>query len=119
RRGVEADLAGLVIDLLALAVDRAFLEIDDAALAERLDHRPVLRVQRDQAIAGRDVQDALVVPAVGPVGDAAAGELARRDRGAIALAVAVRPDQLAGPPVDREDRSPRAGRRVQHAADRP
>ena len=32
---------------------------------------PVLRVQRDQPVAGRDVQDAVVALAVGPVGDAA------------------------------------------------
>ena len=46
---------------------------------------PVLRVERDQAIAGRDVEDALVAAAVGPVRDAAARQLPRRDAGALAL----------------------------------
>ena len=50
--------------------------------------------------------------------DAAARELARRDRGAVALAVAVRPDQLAGPAVERDDRAARAGGGVEHAFDR-
>src|SRR5207237_8933082 len=78
RRRVDADLADLVVDLLALAGHRALLQIDDAALAERRDHRAVLRVERDQAIARRDVEHALVAFAVGPVRDAAARELARR-----------------------------------------
>src|SRR5262249_7642797 len=92
RSRVQADLAGLVVDLLALAEHGAFLQIDDAAFAERLDHRAVLRVERNQAIAGRHVEDALVALAVGPVRDATARQLARRDRGAVALTIAVRPD---------------------------
>ena len=118
RRRVEPDLAGLEIDLLALAEDRALLHVDDAAFAERRDHRAGLRVERDQAVAGRHVEDALVAFAVGPVRHAAAGQLARRDRGAVAFAVAVRPDQLAGPAVERDDRAARAGGRVEHALDR-
>ncbi len=118
RRRVQADLAGLQLDLLALAGDRAFLQIDHAALAERRDHRAVLGVQRDQAVAGGDVEDAVVALAVGPVRDAAAGQLARRDRGAVAFAVAVRPDQLAGPAVERDHRAARAGGGVEHAFDR-
>ena len=65
-------------------------------LAERGDDGAGLRVERDEAVAGRHVEDALVALAVGPVRHAAARELARRDRGALALAQAVRPDQLAG-----------------------
>ena len=118
RRRVQADLAGLQLDLLALAGDRAFLQVDDAALAERRDHRAVLGVERDQAVAGRDVEDAIVALAVGPVRDAAARQLARRDRGAVAFAVAVRPDQLAGSAVERDDRSARAGGGVEDALDR-
>ena len=117
-RRVEADLAGLQIDLLSLAEHGALLQIDDAAFAERLDHRSVLGVQRDEAIAGRHVEDALVALAVGPVRHAAARELPRRNRGAVAFTVAVRPDQLAGAAVEGDNRSPRAGRRVEHAANR-
>ena len=50
--------------------------------------------------------------------DAATRQLARRDRGAVAFAVAVRPDQLAGSAVERDDRSARAAGRVEHAFDR-
>src|SRR5262249_58154707 len=96
--GVQPDLAGLVVDLLALAEHRALLHVDDAALAERLDHRAVLGIQLDQAEAGGDVEDALVALAVGPVRDAAARELTRRDRRAVPFAIAMRPDQLAGRP---------------------
>ena len=52
RRRVEADLAGLQIDLLALADDGADLHVDDAVGAEAGDRHAGLRVERDQAIAG-------------------------------------------------------------------
>src|SRR5205807_10053512 len=102
-RRVETNLAGLEIDLLALPEDGASLEVDDATLAEGLDHRAVLRVERDQTIARRHVEDAFVAFAVGPVGDAAAGELPGRDRGPIAFAITVRPPELAGLSVKRDD----------------
>ena len=49
---------------------------------------------------------------------AAAGQLPRRDAGALAFAQAVRPDQLAGLAVERDDGAPRAAGGVQHAVDR-
>src|SRR5207244_5297631 len=85
RRRMDADLARLEIDLLALAEHRADLEIDDPVLAERGDERSVLRAQLDEAIAGRHVDDPIVALAVGPVRDAASRELARRNGGALAL----------------------------------
>src|SRR5207249_93086 len=77
-RGVETDLACLQVDWLAIAEIRALLQIDDAVLAERADHAPGLGVERDETVARRDVQDAIVAAAVGPVRDAAARQLARR-----------------------------------------
>src|SRR6185369_11140924 len=103
RRRMQPDLAGLHLDLVALAGDRAFLQIDDAALAERRDHRAVLGVERDETVARGHVEDAVVTLAVGPIGNAAARQLARRDGGAVPLAIAVRPDQLAGAAVERDD----------------
>ena len=47
--------------------------------------------------------------------DAAARELARRHRGALALADAVRPEELTGLRVERDHRAPGAGGRVEHA----
>ncbi len=91
------------------------LQIDDALVAERGDRLAGLRVQRDEPVAGRVIEDPLVAAAVGPVGDAASRELARRQAGALALAQAVRPDQLAGLRVERDHRASRAGRRVEHA----
>ena len=38
RRRVQADLAGLQVDLLALAVDDAFPHVDHAVLAEARNH---------------------------------------------------------------------------------
>src|SRR3954466_11190069 len=106
---MPADLPGLEIDLLPGAEGDAFLQIDDAVLAEAGDRRAVVRVERDEAVAGRDVDDTIVPTAVGPVGETASGELARRDAGAFPFAQAVRPDQLAGLPVERNHGSPRAG----------
>ena len=94
------------------------LQVDDAVLAEAADRRAVVRVERDQAIAGRDVEDAVVAAAVAPVREPAARQLARRDAGALALAQAVRPHQLAGLPVERDDGPPRAAGGVEHAVDR-
>src|SRR5207248_6848845 len=65
-------------------------------------------IERDEAIAGRHVQHSLVALAVGPVRDAASRQLARRDRGAVAFTVAVRPDQLSRFPVERDHRASRA-----------
>ncbi len=118
RRRVDADLAGLQIDLLPLADDGADFEIDHAVLAERRDRRAGLRVELDKAVPGRHVDDAVVALAVGPVRHAAAGKLARRDGGAVAFPIAVRPDQLAGAAVDRHDRAARARRAVEDAFDR-
>ena len=80
----------------ALADDGADLHVDDAVGAEAGDRHAGLRVQRDQAVAGRDVDDAVVTLAVGPVREAAARELARRVDGARAFLLGVHPDQLAG-----------------------
>ena len=49
RRRVQADLAGLEIDLLLVAVHDADLQIDDAVFAERRDRRAGLRVQLRRA----------------------------------------------------------------------
>ena len=56
RRGVQADLAGDQIHLLV----GLELQIDDAVLAEAWNRRAGLRVERDQLVAGRDVEDALL-----------------------------------------------------------
>src|SRR5260221_3871361 len=117
RRGVQADLAAIEIDLLALADDDALLEVQDAVFAECLHRLPGLRVQLDEAVADRDRDDTVVALAVGPVGDAPAGELARRDRGAQALVHVPDPLQLTGASVERDNRPACAARRVEHAAD--
>ena len=95
------------------------LEVDDAVGAEAGDGLAGLRVERDQAVAGGDVDDAVVTLAVGPVGQAAARQLARRPaRGALALVQAVGPLDLAGAPDStRDHRAARAGGRIEHALD--
>ena len=100
RRRVQPDFTLLEIDLDLLAVladHHADLHVDDAVLAEAFDRLAGLGVERDQLIAGGHIDDAIVALAVGPVREAAAGELARSPAaGALALIQAVDPLQLAG-----------------------
>ncbi len=114
---VETDFSGLEIDLLAVAEHDADLHVDDAVLAERAHGLPGLRVERDEAISRRDVDDAIVAFAVAPVREPAARELTGRRRAARAFGVAVNPEQLAGGRVERDHGPAGAGGRVQHALD--
>ena len=70
--GEKSVSAQQAFDLVALAREHPCLLIDDAGFAEASDHRAGLRVQLDEAIAGRHVDDAVVASAVGPERDAAA-----------------------------------------------
>src|SRR5439155_11822736 len=63
--GVQSDFAGGEVDLLI----EILLEIDDAGFAEGGDGRAGFGVERDESIAGGDVENALLL-AVGPVGEA-------------------------------------------------
>src|SRR6185503_15342278 len=108
RRRVQADFSALEIDLLTLADQRAELHVDDAVGAEAGNRDAGLRVERDQPVAGRDVDDALVALAVGPVREAAARELTRRLDGARAFHLRVHPLELAGLRVERDDGAARS-----------
>src|SRR5262249_46344549 len=68
RRRVNANLARFEIDLLFGAVHRTDLQVDEAAVAERADDAPGLRVQLDESVPSRDVDDALIARPVGPIG---------------------------------------------------
>src|SRR5262249_8903646 len=72
RRGLDAVLAGGRVGGALLVV--AELQAHDAVLSEARDAGPGLRVERDQPIAGRRVEDPLLL-AVAPVGEAPAREL--------------------------------------------
>ena len=67
-RGVEADLSVDQVNRLAAAEHRSGLQIHGAVSAERLDAHPGLRVERDEEISGRDVEDAFLF-AIGPIGE--------------------------------------------------
>ena len=112
RRGIQAELGGFEIDLL-IGLE---LQIDDAVLAERRNGHAGLRVERHHPVAGRHVDDAPIgAVGAGPVGDAAAGAVARRVLAAPALVLRVHPEHFAGDGVQRDGRAPRARGRVQHA----
>ncbi len=69
RRRLQTDLAGGEVGEEGLIVVE--LQIHGAVLAERFDGRAGLRIERDQAVSRRDIEDALFL-AVGPIGHAAA-----------------------------------------------
>ena len=111
-RGVQADVAVDEIDLLVVVQ----LEIDDAAFAEAGYEHAGFGVESDQPVAGRNVEDALVL-AVSPVGQAAAGKLPRRRLAARAFDFAVHPEHLARGGIERHHRAPRSGGRIEPAVD--
>src|ERR1700704_3019622 len=106
---MHSNLTRFKINLHAPPLYDPPLQIDDPVLPERGDRLAVLRVELDQAIAGRHVDDAVVAPAIGPERHATARELARRHGGALSFKQSVRPDQLTRLAVERDDRPPRAG----------
>ena len=71
---MQADFTGGQIGLDLLVVIR--FQIDGAIVAEAGDPLAGLGVQRDQLIAGRDIQNAGFL-AVAPIGWTAAGKLTR------------------------------------------
>ena len=109
---MQPDFAGDQIDLLIVVQ----LQIHHAVLAEAWDRNAGLRIQRDQPVARRDIEDAFLL-AVGPVGQAAARKLPRRCRAARAFILAVHPHQFARGGIERDDRAARPGRGVEHAVD--
>src|SRR4030095_8294108 len=95
RRRVHANFTGLEIDLLLVAVDDTNLQIDEPVFAERGNRRTSLRVEFREAVACRDIDEALATAPVGPVRQAASRQLARGHAGPLAFPQAMRPDQLA------------------------
>ncbi len=110
RRGLNADFTLHEID--GLIVFR--LQIDRTVLAEARDRHAGLRVQRDQAIAHRRIENPLFA-SVGPIRHATARPLARRPYGALAFVLAVRPELLARRGVDGHDRATAAGGCIEDA----
>ena len=88
------------------------LEIDDAMAAEGRNRDTVLRVQRYESVAERDIVNAFL-PTVGPVGQAAAGDGARRVVTSYAFDFAVHPAEFPGGRIDRNNIAPRASRGVE------
>ncbi len=107
---MDADFAAERIDLLVVIL----FEIDGAVHAEGGNAAAGLGVELDHAIAGSEVDDALVV-AIGPVREAAAGETAGRDFRALAFVLAMNPEFFAGSGVERDDVAAVAGGGIEHA----
>ncbi len=114
RRALESDFAGDQIGQDGLVDVR--LEIDSALDAEIRDSRAGLRVERDEPVARRDVEDSFFAT-VGPVCEAASGELPGGRGAARPFVLPVHPLLRAGDRVERDNGAIRSPRRVQHATD--
>ena len=112
RRRVQPDLAGDGVELLV----EALLQVDQAVPAETGHPAAGAGVQRDEAVAGGDVEDHPVAPVV-PVRQAAPREPPRGRRAPRALVEPVHPQQLARRRVEGDGGPARAGRGVEHPVD--
>src|SRR5262249_46670750 len=110
-RTLEADLTGDEIGEDRLVDLR--LEIHDAARAEAVDRISRLRIEGDETIARCDVQDPFIT-AIGPIRQAAAGELSRRGRASRPLVFSMHPALLAGCGIERDDGAIRSTGRIQN-----
>src|SRR5690606_33451873 len=86
------------------------------ALAEAFDTLARARIERDELVTGRYVDDALVV-AVLPIREPAARKLARRGLAAGPFVEPMHPEQFAGARIERDDGAAAAGRRIDDAID--
>ncbi len=111
--GVQTNFAGDRIEHLVVVL----LEIEDAVLAEPAHRNAGLRVERDELIAERHHENALVAFSIGPVRHAAARQQARGRGRALALIDAEHPQQFARRRVDGNGVPPRTNRGVKHAVD--
>ena len=100
-RRVEPNLAGDQVHLLIVFE----LQIDDAILPEAWHRHAGLRIERDEPVAGRHVQDPLLL-AVAPVREPASRQSPRGRGAARALVLGMHPQQLAGGGVERHDGPP-------------
>ncbi len=110
RRGVQANLAFDGVDDLIVVL----LQIDNAILAEARDRNAGLCIERDEPVAGRDVENPFLT-AIGPVREAASRELARRLRTALPFALAMHPHLLARRRIESDDGPAGAGGREEDA----
>ena len=92
------------------------LQIDDAVRSKAGDRLAGARIERHEPVAGRNVEDSLLLP-IGPIREAAADSWRGAACAARAFVLAVHPQQLAGRGVQGDHRAPRAGRRKQPAVD--
>src|SRR5690606_15990268 len=111
RRRSRADLSRQ----LEVLVER--LEQVDDAVRAKTGYRPTrLRVERDEAVARREVESPLFA-AGAPIGEPAAGLCANRRRAALSFVEAVNPKLLASRRIERRHGSTCSAGRIELAAD--
>jgi hypothetical protein len=74
---MQADFPVYQVDRLPRSVDRKLFHIHGAIVPEGADQLAGFRIQADEPVAGRNIQDPLFL-AVRPIGKAAARKLAGR-----------------------------------------
>src|ERR1700722_1955995 len=111
-RRLKADLAGRQIRKDGLIVVE--LQVHHTALAERGYDLAVLRFETNQTVPRRYIENPLLL-AVGPIGEASTGKLARSRGAALSFMLAVNPQQFAGRGIERNRGAAGSGRGVDDA----
>src|SRR5262245_33880063 len=114
RRALESDLTCHEVRENRLIDVR--LEIDDAVRSKARNGRAGFRIERDQTIAWRDVEDTFL-SSVGPIRETASGERTWGRGAAWTFVFSMNPALRTGRSVERDDSAARAGRRVHPAPD--
>src|SRR5262249_43434820 len=92
------------------------LQIDDAVLTEVRNWNARPRVESNQSITRRHVENPFLTT-VGPIREAPAGQLPGRSGATRTFVLAVHPEHFSRGRVQRDDRAPGAGRRKQAPVD--
>src|SRR6185295_20142605 len=92
------------------------LEIYGAVLAKGGNGHASFRIEGDQPVTRRHIEDAFLL-AIGPIGDAAAGELPWSGRTTGAFMLAMHPQLLARGRVEGNHRSARSRGRIENSID--
>ncbi len=107
---MQTDLGAQRIDLLVVIL----LEIDDSGFAKGRYRISRLRIQRDQTITGRDVENAFLF-AICPVREAAARKLTGSRGATRAFVLSMKPEKLAGSGIEGHNVAARSGCGVKDA----
>src|SRR5215831_8177789 len=109
---MQTGIARFQIDLLPGSVHDAELQVHDAVFSEIRNLLSGFCIQFNEPISWRDVEDAFILP-IGPIGQSAAGQLARCVDRASAFKFGMRPQEFTRFGPESKNGAPRSPRSVE------